>query len=133
MVRHDCQYCLYRGPVVYGRSQRRHRSCTFSETSAYRLDGIVGNRWCSIWKDRFPDMKWVSWLPVKLAEPSICRRYHSACVSLSRSSSVNLSAPSGKWPQKMTALDQRLRMTLAVALAVGVVFQLRPDRAGNQT
>ena len=39
--------------------------------------------------------------PSKLAEPSIWRRYHSARVSSSSSSSVKCSAPSGKWPQKM--------------------------------
>ena len=60
MVRHDCQYCLYSGPLVYGRSQRRHRSCTCSATRPYLLDGIVGKRWCSIWYDRFPDMKCMS-------------------------------------------------------------------------
>ena len=38
----------------------------------------------------------------KFADPSICRRYHSASVSFSNSSGVNFSAPSGKWPQKMT-------------------------------
>ena len=30
---------------------------------------------------------------------------------------VNFSAPSGKWPQKITALVQMLRMTLAVKFA----------------
>lgn len=78
-------------------------------------------------------MKCVRRLPVKLAEPSICRRYHCACVSFSRSSSVNLSAPSGKWPQKITAFDQRLRITLAVALAVNVDFQSEPERIGHHT
>ena len=42
----------------------------------------------------------------KLAEPSICRRYHSAWVSFSNSSRVNFSAPSGKCPQKITMYDQ---------------------------
>ena len=39
---------------------------------------------------------------LKLAEPSICRRYHSPRVSFANSSTVNFSAPSGKCPQKMT-------------------------------
>ena len=47
-------------------------------------------------------MTCISRLPVKLAEPRSWRRYHSACVSPSSSSSVN-TAPSGKWPQKMIA------------------------------
>ena len=33
---------------------------------------------------------------------------------------VNFSAPSGKWPQKITALAHTLRMTLATTLAVSV-------------
>ncbi len=41
--------------------------------------------------------------PVKFADPSSWRRYHSPCVSFSSSSSVNTSAPSGKCPQKMIA------------------------------
>ena len=36
MVRHDCQYCLYRGPLVYGRSHRRHTSCTFTHSPLER-------------------------------------------------------------------------------------------------
>ena len=39
---------------------------------------------------------------LKLAEPSIWRRYHSPRVSDSKLSLVNFSAPSGKCPQKMT-------------------------------
>ena len=33
---------------------------------------------------------------------------------------VNFSAPSGKWPQKITALVHRLRIRLAVAFAAAV-------------
>ena len=56
----------------------------------------------------------------KLALPSIWRRYHWPLVSPTMSVLVNFSAPSGKWPQKITALDQTLRMTLATALAFSV-------------
>ncbi len=56
--------------------------------------------------------------PSKLALPSIWRRYHWPLVSPIMSVLVNFSAPSGKWPQKMTALAHTLRITLAVALAV---------------
>ena len=45
-------------------------------------------------------------LPVKFADPSSWRRYHSACVSFSSSASVNFSAPSGKCPQKMIAFTE---------------------------
>ena len=48
-------------------------------------------------------MRCMSFPPVKFAEPSSWRRYHSPHVSPSSSSSVNTSAPSGKWPQKMIA------------------------------
>ena len=66
----------------------------------------------------------------KLALPSICRRYHSPLVSPTMSVLVNFSAPSGKWPQKMTALDQMLRMMLATALAFSVDLNVAPgDRA----
>ena len=40
--------------------------------------------------------------------------YQSPRVSPSISSSVNVSTPSGKWPQKMTECAQTLRMALAV-------------------
>ena len=56
----------------------------------------------------------------KLALPSIWRRYHWPLVSPTMSVLVNFSAPSGKCPQKITALDQMLRITLAIALAVRV-------------
>ena len=56
----------------------------------------------------------------KLALPSIWRRYHWPLLSPTMSVLVNLSAPSGKWPQKMTALAQTFRITLATALAVSV-------------
>ena len=35
--------------------------------------GMSGNRWCSIWCDRLPDMMWNSLPPVMFAEPSSCR------------------------------------------------------------
>ena len=57
---------------------------------------------------------------LKLALPSICRRYHCPFDSPTMSVLVNFSAPSGKWPQKITALAHRLRMTLATALAFSV-------------
>ena len=56
----------------------------------------------------------------KLALPSIWRRYHWPLVSPTMSDLVNFSAPSGKCPQKITALDHTFRMTLATALAVRV-------------
>jgi hypothetical protein len=68
--------------------------------------------------------------PSKFAEPSICRRYHSARVSSSSSSSVKCRAPSGKWPQKMIMYDHRLRMRLARALAFIVESQAGPDSSG---
>ena len=71
--------------------------------------------------------------PWKFAEPSIWRRYHSAEVSVSYSATVNFSAPSGKWPQKMTALLHRLRTTLAVALAVRVDTNAGPVSSGKAT
>ena len=39
---------------------------------------------------------------------------------------VNFSAPSGKWPQKITALAQTLRMMLATALAFSVDLYVAP-------
>ena len=39
---------------------------------------------------------------------------------------VNFSAPSGKWPQKMTALAHTLRITLATALAFNVDLYVAP-------
>ena len=75
-------------------------------------------------------MKSMTGPPVRFAEPSICRRYHSAWVSSARSCLVNFSAPSGKWPQKITALVHTLRMPLASRFAVMVDFQPLPDSAG---
>ena len=51
-------------------------------------------------------MKAIMGPALKFADPSICRKYHSGCVSASYSSRVNFSAPSGKCPQKMTMYDQ---------------------------
>ena len=62
----------------------------------------------------------------KLALPSIWRRYHSPLVSPTMSVLVNFSAPSGKWPQKITALAQTLRITLATALAFSVDLKVAP-------
>ena len=56
----------------------------------------------------------------KLALPSIWRRYHWPRVSPIMSVFVNFSAPSGKCPQKITALAQMLRITLATTLAFSV-------------
>ena len=47
------------------------------------------------------------------------------------SSSVNFSAPSGKWPQKMIMYDQRLRTRFAVTLAESVVKKLGPESNGK--
>ena len=58
--------------------------------------------------------------PSKLALPSIWRRYHCPLLSPTMSVLVNFSAPSGKWPQKITALAHTLRITLAIALAFSV-------------
>ena len=75
--------------------------------------------------------------PSKLALPSIWRRYHWPLVSPIMSVLVNFSAPSGKCPQKMTALAHTLRITLAVALAVIVDRYVAPGdsevSAGNAT
>ena len=51
-----------------------------------------------------------------LAEPIICRTYQSPRVSPSTISSVKVSVPSGKWPQKITAWAQTLRTALAVSV-----------------
>ena len=59
-------------------------------------------------------MRCMSLLPEMLAEPSIWRMYQSPRVSPSISSSVKVSTPSGKWPQKMTEWAQTLRIALAV-------------------
>ena len=56
----------------------------------------------------------------KFALPSIWRRYHWPLDSPTMSVLVNFSAPSGKWPQKITAFAQKLRMMLATALALAV-------------
>ena len=73
----------------------------------------------------------------KLALPSIWRRYHWPLVSPTMSVLVNFSAPSGKWPQKITAFAQTLRMTLATALAFSVEVYVAPGdsdvSAGNAT
>ena len=46
---------------------------------------------------------------------------------------MNFSAPSGKWPQKITALAHRLRITLATALALRVDLNVAPgDSAGQR-
>ncbi|PQM46755.1 hypothetical protein C1Y40_03064 [Mycobacterium talmoniae] len=72
-----------------------------------------------------------------LALPNICRRYHCPLDSPIMSVLVNFSAPSGKWPQKMIALDHTLRITLAIALAVAVDLYVAPGdsavSAGNAT
>ena len=62
----------------------------------------------------------------KLALPSICRRYHWPLVSPTMSVLVNFSAPSGKWPQKITAFAHTLRITLATALAFSVDLNVAP-------
>ena len=64
-----------------------------------------------------------------LALPSIWRRYQWPLRSPSRSESANLSAPSGKWPQKITALAQTLRMRPATRLAFTV--EPKPARGDN--
>ena len=61
-------------------------------------------------------MRCMSLLPEMLAEPIICRTYQSPRVSPSIISSVKVSAPSGKWPQKITAWAQTLRIALAVSV-----------------
>ena len=58
--------------------------------------------------------------PEMLAAPSICRTYHSPLVSPSIERFSKVSTPSGKWPQRMTELDHRLRTMLAVKLAASV-------------
>ncbi len=55
--------------------------------------------------------------PERFAEPSICRTYHCPRVSPSSCSSGNVSTPSGKCPQKITACAQRLRTQFATKLA----------------
>ncbi|CFR82341.1 Uncharacterised protein [Mycobacterium tuberculosis] len=74
---------------------------------------------------------------LKFALPSICRRYHWPFGSPIMSVLVNFSAPSGKWPQKITALDHTLRITLATTLAVKVDRYVAPGdnevSAGNAT
>ena len=73
----------------------------------------------------------------KLALPNICRRYHCPFALTHHVGLGELLAPSGKWPQKMTAFDQTLRITLAVALAVSVERYVAPGdsdvTAGNAT
>src|SRR5919107_6141374 len=95
-------------------------SFTRGAISAYRLLGRSGNRWCSTWWLRLPVMMCSSLLPEMLAEPSICRRYHSPRVSPSMDVFSNVSTPDGKCPHMMTECDHRLRIRLAVKLAVMV-------------
>ena len=65
-------------------------------------------------------MMWNSLPPVRFAEPSSWRWYHSPRVSFSVSSSENSCVPSGKWPQKMIMNDHRLRFRFATALPASV-------------
>ncbi len=69
------------------------------------------------------------------AEPSIWRRYQSPRVSPSICSSVNVSAPSGKCPQKMTAWAHTLRTALAVSVAASACLPepVRDAAAGVAT
>jgi len=69
----------------------------------------------------------------KLALPSIWRRYHWPRVSPTMSLLVNFSAPSGKCPQKITALVHTLRITLAARLAVAVLRAASGDRVRAPT
>src|SRR6476659_4392573 len=137
MVRHVLPYCSRNEPVVYGRSYLSHTSRTRSEISCSRLLGRSGYRWCSIWWHRLPLMNRSAGPPSKFALPSIWRRYHWPFVSPIMSVLVNFSAPSGKWPQKMTAFVHTLRITLASALAFNVDMYVAPgDRdvtAGHTT
>ncbi len=71
--------------------------------------------------------------PEMLAEPSIWRRYHSPRVSPSIDFFSKVSTPSGKCPQRMTELDQRLRTRLAVKLAASVDRKFGPDSSGWAT
>ena len=51
------------------------------------------------------------------AAPISWRTYQAPRLSSAASSSVNVYAWSGKWPQKMIAFDQMLRMKFAVRFA----------------
>jgi hypothetical protein len=82
---------------------------------------MSGNRWCSIWCDRLPVIRCIALLPLMLAEPSICRRYHSPRVSPSMDVFSNVSTPFGKWPHMMTEWLHTLRARLATRFAVSVV------------
>ena len=62
-----------------------------------------------------------------LAEPSICRTYHSPRVSPSIERRSKVSTPSGKCPHMITEWLHTLRTTLAVKLAASV---LRNDPVG---
>ena len=75
-------------------------------------------------------MKCMAVLPEMLAEPSICRRYHSPRVSPSIEVFVNVWTPSGKWPHMITEWVHRLRTRLAVRLAVNVLNADGPDNRG---
>ncbi len=74
-------------------------------------------------------MKWMTLVPLMLAEPSIWRTYHSPRVSPSIESVANVSTPYGKWPHRMMLLVHRLRTTLATTLAAKVEQEVR---AGQQ-
>jgi len=75
-------------------------------------------------------MTWKNGEPVRLAEPRICRRYHSPRDSPSIDSVANVATPSGKCPQMMTVFVHRLRARLAVRFAVIVVSHEGPDSSG---
>ena len=70
---------------------------------------------------------------MRLAEPSIWRRYQPPRVSFSTSSSENSSVPSGKWPQKMIMNDHTLRVRLAVRLPVATNGAPGPASSGKTT
>ena len=67
-------------------------------------------------------MKCISFEPEMFAEPIICRTYQSPRVSPSTISSENVSAPSGKCPQKMTECAQMLRRPLASSVPASVAL-----------
>ncbi len=112
IVRHDFQYCTRNGPVVYGRSYFSHSARTLTADLCQPVARQIREK---VVLDLVAEVsaheihRRAAW---KFALPSICRRYHCACVSLSTSRLVNFSAPSGKWPQKIIALVHMLRMAL---------------------
>ena len=89
--------------------------------SAYRLLGMSGKRWCSIWWLRLPLITCMALVPLMLPEPSIWRRYHSPRVSPSIEVFSKVEMPGGKWPQMMTVFVHTLRTRLATTFAVSVV------------